>query len=269
VTDWSLVERLIAAESSSGALGVAVSYSDGSQGSSFEHNAERQFRAASVVKIPLMIEVFRQAERGAFSLEDRHTVLPEQKTPGSGVLLHLHTGVEMTVNDLLYLTISISDNTATNMLIDLVGMQAVNDTMHALGMRDSNLRRPMRGRPAQAGEIENLATPRDYLHAVAAILDDRAASPESCAAMISLLERQQNDRRVARFLPASNQVRWGSKTGSLTGVTNDVGFVSTPRGTLAVAVFCEGFQDQHEAERVIGEIARAACESVDLLDGLA
>jgi beta-lactamase class A len=147
-------------------------------------------------------------------------------------------------------------------------MDAVNATMRELGMTASNLGRIMKGRPAVRGEVENLATPNDYAAVVGVILDGRAASPSSCEAMLAMLEKQQNQRRIARYLPQDESIRWGSKTGSITGVTNDVGFVRTDLGTVVIAVFCEDFPDQHSAEQAIGEISRAALATIGLLEPL-
>jgi beta-lactamase class A len=263
MSDLTPVSDVIARAERHGAVGVAVL---GPGGERFEHNAHRQFRAASVVKVPLMVEVFRLIDRGRCDPSDEFRVGPHEKAPGSGVLLHLHDGITVTLEDLLYVMVAISDNSATNMLIDLAGMDAVNATMRDLGMQRSNLGRPMRGRPAIEGEVENLATPADYLLALEAVCSGTAASPDSCSAMRALLERQQNARRIARFLPEDERIRWGSKTGSIAGVTNDIGFIETPAGRLLLAVFCEGFPDQHDAEQVIGEVARAAWEATALLD---
>jgi beta-lactamase class A len=177
----------------------------------------------------------------------------------------MHNGLEVTVGDLLYLMMSISDNTATNMLIDLAGMDAINATMRDLGMASSNLGRKMMGRLAIEGEQENLATPQDYTLAIGKILDGTAASRESCEAMVATLEKQQNSNRIARHLPDSDEIRWGTKTGSNKGVTNDAGFIITPKGTLIIAVYAEGLPDQHTGEKIIGDIARAACAATGLL----
>lgn len=263
VADWGRVRQSIeAAERAGGIAGVVLR---GPAGAHFEHRAERRFRAASTVKVPLMIECLRQAERGRIAVSDSHQLTGAEKTPGSGVLRELHDGIELTVRDLLYLMISISDNTATNILIDLAGMEAVNATMRDLGMTASSLERKMRGRPALPDEPENWATPADYAAVIAAILGGQAAAADSCALAIDLLRRQQNDRRIARHLPATDDYRWGSKTGSIAGVTNDVGFVMTPRGTLIASVFCENFADQHVAEAFIGDVCRAALETCGLL----
>lgn len=265
-TRWDDVRATIARHERSGSIGVAIIAPDGER---WSQNGQRQFRAASVVKIPLMVELYRAIDRGELSLDETFDLTSADKAPGSGVLLHMHNGVQVTLNDLIYLMISISDNTATNMLIDVAGMQRVNKTMRELGMSGSNLGRKMRGRPAVEGEQENLATPDDYAVAVSTILDKQAASADSCDAMLAMLRKQQDSSRIARHLPDDGRVAWGSKTGSIAGVTNDVGFITTPAGTLVVAVFCEDLPDQLSGEEAIGDIARAAMNATSLLDGLA
>jgi beta-lactamase class A len=144
-------------------------------------------------------------------------------------------------------------------------MEQVNATMRELEMPNSNLGREMKGRPAVPGETENWAAPDDYVNVIQAILDHEAASPVSCEAMTAMLEKQQNSRRIARHLPDSEEIRWGTKTGSIAGVTNDAGFVITPKGRLIIAIFCEGMADQHLGEQAIGDISRAAFEATGIL----
>ena len=110
----------------------------------------------------------------------RHTLRPEDKATGSGVVANLHDGIELTLGDLAYLMMSISDNSSTNMLIDHVGQERVNATMRDLGMAGSTLGRRMRGMQAEASEQENWAVPEDYTRAIAALLDGSAASAASC-----------------------------------------------------------------------------------------
>jgi beta-lactamase class A len=169
-----------------------------------------------VVKIPLMVEVYRRVDEGALRLDETHTLTEADRADGSGVLLHLHKGLPVSIEDLVYLTMSISDNTATNLLIRRIGMAAVNRTIRSLGMMDSTLAREMKGRPAAAGE-EDWATPVDYARAVQGILDGQAAGAASATAMITMLGRQQNGRRIGRYVPETPGVRWGSKTGGLKG----------------------------------------------------
>ncbi len=255
-TDWpALVAAIAAVEGRGGIVGVAAR---GPHGSPFAHHGTRRFRTASTVKVPLLVELLRGVDRGLFALDDQHTLAAADKVPGSGVLLALHDGLTLTYRDLLYLMITISDNTATNILIDRAGMAAVNATMRDLGMTDSALERKMRGRAAAPGEPENWGTPADYLRVLGAILDGGAASPASNATMRALLAQQQNPRRIGRYVPVGDGISWGSKTGSLGGVANDVGFIAGPDGLLLLAIFTEGVPEAADPERAIGLLARAA-----------
>ena len=253
--DWPGVAAIIATVEAAGAvLGVSALAPGGAR---FSHNGARRFIAASTVKIAIMIELFRQVDAGRLSLAAAYRLRAEDKASGSGVVGQLHDGIGFTLGDLAFLMMSISDNSATNILIDRVGQDRVNATMQGLGMAGSMLGRRMRGSHVDPGEGENWAVPDDYARAIGALFDGSAASAASCAAMLALLEAQQNDRRIARHLPRTGRPRWGSKTGSLPGVANDVGFVMTDKGRLIMAVFCETPPDPNEGERIIGDVAWA------------
>lgn len=264
--DWSGIEKIIQeGEALGGSIGVAVVHSNGA---SFEHNGDRQYGAASTVKIPIMAELYQQIDRGERSLQDPYTLSDEDRAIGSGVMLELGSGMVFTLEDLIYLMISISDNTATNLLIDRAGMDNVNRLMKSLGMESSTLSRKMQGRPADQEQKENWATANDYVRIVQAILENRAASPDGCSQMVAMLEKQQCHRRISRYLPEDPGIRWGSKTGSVFGVTNDVGFILAGDDSLIVSVFCEGLPDQHVGEKVIGDISRAAMAATGIVEPL-
>lgn len=256
MADWSQLSTVITdAEATGARLGVSVITPSGAR---FSHNGAQCFVAASTVKIAIMIELFRQIDAGLLSLDQLRPTTEADTTTGSGVIMHLHFGLEFTLGDLAYLMMSISDNSATNMLIEAVGMAKVNATMRSLGMAHSALNRLMRGRPMLQGESENLTVCDEYAVLIQDLLAGTVASAPSCEKMVALLEKQQNDRRIARFLPHENRPRWGSKTGSLPGVVNDIGFIMTPTGPLCLAVCVEKLVDVLEGEVMIGRVARAA-----------
>lgn len=254
-TRWAAVEAIIAAAEAQGAIvGASIVAPDGERRA---WQGDRRFHAASTVKVAVMVEIFRQIERGNLTRRDLVTLDDADKVAGTGVLSGMHDGLPLTVDDLLYLMMAISDNTATNLLVDLAGLDAVNATMAELGLSAASaMHRKMLGRLPQGEEPENWATPDDHAGLMAAIVADRAASPESCAAMRALLATQQCTTRFKRCLPASG-VTWGSKIGALPEVCNDVGYVTGPGGTIVLALFVEGLPEL-EAEPVIGEIVRAA-----------
>lgn len=242
-----------------GQAGVALI---GPNGIAVSWNGEQRYRAASTIKIAVMLEIFRQIERGQLAHDDIVTLTDDDKTPGSGVLLHMHDGLGLTVDDLLYLMISISDNTATNLLIDLTGLDGINATLDELGLTMSRMNRRMLGRTPREDEPENWILPGEMARLMDLIITDRAASPASCLAMLDLLAKQQCQTRIARYLPEGTF--WGSKTGSLPEVVNDVGFVTTDQGTLSIACFIRGL-DELDGEAAIGAITRAALQATGLL----
>lgn len=262
---WDNLQQLIdQAESGGGTVGVAIT---GSNGLSFSHNERRLFKAASTVKIPIMIQIFRRIDRGELTLDQEYTVTSDVHTMGSGVLHEMHDGLVVTLQDLLYLMMSISDNTATNILIDMAGMAEVNATMRELGMAESTLGRKMQGKAAAGKQSENWAAPAEYADLVQRLLAGEVSSPESGEKMVAILEQQQNGRRIGRYIPEEG-VRWGSKTGSISGVTNDVGFVTSAAGTVIVSVFCEELADQHVGEKFIGDVTREAVAAAGVAEPL-
>jgi beta-lactamase class A len=263
---WKPVVAIIHEVERRGAvLGVALQAQDGKH---FSHRGTRRFVAASTVKLPIMVEVYRQIGEGTLHLNDVFVLSEGNKATQrnlSGVLANLHSGLTLTTRDLVFLMVSISDATATNILIERLGMSRVNQCMREMGMYGSTLERIMLGRVSRAGEPENWATPDDYARLVHNIISGGAGSPDATLEMIFMLEKQQNRRRLGRHIPNEPGVRWGSKTGGLAGVTNDVGFVMSPMGTVVLSVFCESQMDDYEAERSIGAIAIAACECTGVL----
>lgn len=258
VEGWSRVRRVIEdAERDGVEIGVAICAPDGRR---FGHRSDDVFLSASTIKIAIMVALFQAVDRGELSLEDPYVLQAADKVPGSGVLQQLHDGIELTLGDVVYLMMSISDNPATNILIDCLGFDAVNRAMRDIGLERSVLGRKMMGRPAIEGEQENLATPNELAKLVSAILDGEAASAASCEAMVSLLEKQQNARRIGRFVPEGT--RWGSKTGSYSTVVNDAGFVMLVAGPLVIAVQTASLPDMVAGEIVVSEVARAAMEDV-------
>lgn len=260
MTNWELVDNAARRWSGHGVIGAAV---ETLKGDAWSQEADRRFVAASTIKIPVMIDLYRKIDACELS-ESTRVEIGSACVPGTGILQHMRPDLELTVDELCTLMIAISDNVATNLLVDLVGLDSVNRTIADLGMGNSHMGRKMLGRRATSADGENWVTPADLNRSVRAILDGSAASPASCERMKTMLTRQDGSRRVTRFAPEGS--RWGSKPGMLPGIINDAGFIETDRGTAIISVCCEGFAEDHEAERAIAEIARAALQALELAD---
>jgi beta-lactamase class A len=242
-----------------GVIGASIATLDGQE---WSREADRRFVAASTIKIPVMIDLYRKVDSGEIALDGR-IAIGRERVPGSGVLQHLRPELELTVEELCTLMIAISDNVATNLIVDLVGLDSVNRVIADLGMSQSHMGRKMLGRKATSTDGENWVTPADLNRAILAILTETAASKQSCEQMKTMLSRQDSSRRVTRFAPEGS--RWGSKPGMLPGVINDAGFIETDHGAVAISICCESFDHEHEAEQAIAEIALAGLHALGMV----
>jgi beta-lactamase class A len=251
---WPGVEAVLPPPGPSVEVGVAAREIE--SGKSWAINGGAPFPAASTIKAAILVALYRAVDAGRVDFDQKVTVEAAAKVPGSGVLTWMAEGLALPLRDLAYLMIAISDNTASNLVIDAVGMEAVRATIADLGLRGTALNRRFIGRLPDRGMPENWTTATDLANLVAAISTNRAASPASCAAMRATLALQQHRARIPRLLP--ERFAYAGKTGSLPEIVHDAGLVTTPRGTLALAVLTRGNADPWAADELIGRVAWAA-----------
>lgn len=255
------IEARIAARLSSfsGRLGVAAIHLD--TGETIAVAADERFPTASAIKTAVMIEVFHQIAAGRIRKDQLLTLTDEVKVGGSGVLHSLRAGGQHSVGDLVYLMIALSDNTATNMLIALVGTRAVDDRMVAYGLPHTRLYRPTfrGGHPDVFPEEERefglgSSTPRETARLLETIARGKALSKEASEEMAAILARQQNYDMIPRLLPLDDKVTYAGKSGQddekladAAGVKGavrvDSGIVTTPGGRYVIAIFARRVKD--------------------------
>jgi beta-lactamase class A len=215
-----------------GAFGLVVEDLAGEH--RFEINADRQFTQASCIKTPILLEVLKQAHEGKLSLADRHWVDESNKTAGSGILFELgdHT-VELSVEDLCVLMIVLSDNTATNMLIDQVGMENVTATMASLGCEQTVLRRRMMDTAAAARGEENLSIPADAARILRLLHEGKFVNREVSDQALAIL-RKPKSGAIRSTVPLSVSVPF--KPGELPGLLTEWALVELPEHPYIVVV---------------------------------
>ncbi len=210
-------------------------------GETIEWNAHEVFPSASAIKLPILYEVFRQACEGRIRLTDTLTVGADDVVPGSGILKDLTPGGALSVRDLAVLMIVVSDNTAANLLIDLVGVDAINGSLQALGLGATVLEHRLFRAPA--GAPVNRTTPAELGQLLMWVAGHAVLTPTACEAMLAILRRQhhtdQITRRIAEFDGFLEQgvepiVRVASKSGAIRGTRNDVALVE--RGDLRYVI---------------------------------
>lgn len=212
--------------------------------------------AASTVKTAILLTALGQIDRDALE-PDLSLELPRVRTGGAGVLSHLPGVERLSVTELLTLMVAVSDNTATNLLIDTLGFDAVNECARELGARDTRLARRMMDANAAAEGRENTTTARDQTILLEALTEGRALSRRSTAAARAMLAVRQTADGMPSLLPSRTRVL--RKTGELPGIRHDVGVVELPDGreiVLAVLGSGLGSIDPHSSGDTIARLTR-------------
>jgi len=242
------------ADETKGAVGAQVI--DLATGDRIGVNDTLTFPQGSAIKIPLLIELYHQDDAGALKLSTRVPVRLADRTGGSGLLQNLGDATsELSLGDLAMFMITVSDNTATNMLIDRVSMEKVNATTRALGVPEVKLQRKMiRPRDSLAGN-ENIATPAAAATIMAKIAKcELPMSRERCGELRRLLEIPKGGP-IEASVPEGVRVAW--KPGDIEGVNTAWGLVDLP-GRPYVVVGMVNYSDADEGMKALRRIADAA-----------
>ena len=215
-----------------GVLGVHAI--DLTSGEEFSYHADTVFPQASSIKIPIMLQMFKAANAGAFTLDDMATLTPADYVGGSGVLQErLKTGpVTVPIRQIVTAMIEESDNSATNWCIRKVGMAAVNRTLDELGLLQTRLRRIMLDQAAASRDEENVSTPREMARLVTLLYQHKLADVSATMDMLAMMKLVKADFRKA--IPADVEV--AAKPGELTGVRCESGVVYLKGRPFALSV---------------------------------
>lgn len=272
-----------------GTLGVYAR--DLRSGVEVSHNADTPFPTASVMKIPILYELYRQVEAGKIDLARRLTLGEADMVPGSGVLQDLDPGLSPTIKDLATLMITVSDNAATDLVLAQIGPDALAETLQNLGLTQTTIPMTVRAllystvgldaanpehtyvlyqERSAAGVIDwqcraygdtdnNVSTPREMATLLARIEGREGLSPASCDAIIDIMRRQKYTDRIPRYLPEGTAV--AHKTGSLRGIRNDAGIVYAPDGPYVLGLFAKRLADPIAGVDALAAISRVIWES--------
>jgi beta-lactamase class A len=266
--DSTLAERISTRVAAVPGAVVGVAFHRvGTAGDTLYLNADASFHAASTMKVPVMIEVFRRADAGALSL-DRGILLVNRfgsivdgspyalsASDDSERSLYGREGERIPLRELVRLMIVRSSNHATNAVIALVGPDRVTATARALGARDVRVLRGVEDGKAFEAGLVNTTTARDLATLLEAIERGTAASRRSCDEMRTILLAQEFDDAIPAGLPAGTRV--AHKTGSITAVAHDAAIVYPGAGApYVLVVLTRGIPEHARANALIAEIAR-------------
>ena len=207
--------------------------------------------AASLSKICIAIELFRRADLGQFDLDERLDTSTEPRVGGGGVLDYLHPDTRLTLNDLCFLMLGVSDNTAANFLLDLLGIGEINETLSRLNLEHTRLARHFMDWEARANHRDNLTTAADIATLLLLI---RGNALPGARRLRDLLAAQQCADDIAAWLPDTAQL--AHKTGSLADTFHDAGILTGPSGACVFCVLTTAQPDPPAARAAVGHTIR-------------
>lgn len=226
----------------------------------FEHNGSFVYSSASLIKVPILIEALRQHEQGLISLEYGISLEDDAKAGGSGVIQALENS-NWKVRDLLTLMIIVSDNIATNLLIDLLGMKAINQCMTMMGLKETKLQRKMMDFGAIEQGLDNKTCAIDMVRCLKVFTQDSFLSKESVQVAKDIMQFQQFKDKIPAFID-HEKAYVGSKTGGLPGVEHDCAIISYEGKTAYAAILVDQIPEGKSAAPTLQNIGKAVFEEL-------
>jgi D-alanyl-D-alanine carboxypeptidase (penicillin-binding protein 5/6)/beta-lactamase class A len=252
-----------------GRVAIAIKHLD--SGETFFLNADEPMPTASLIKFMVMLEAYQQALEGKIKLADPVVLHKDDMVPGSGILTyHFSDGASFSLRDAIRLMIVFSDNTATNLVLDKIGIASTGKRMEAWGFPNSKIHaKVFRGSTTSIDPERTKkfglgsTTARECVQLLEKVNRGEVVSPEACKEMLGHLKNCDDKTKLKRFLPT--KVAVAHKTGSVSDVKTDAGILYLPGGPVAVAVLTADntdkvYRDDNEANVFIGNVARGVLE---------
>lgn len=267
-------------------LGISSRYSgtctwavtDLRSGRHIEHREDEVMPTASLIKVPVLVALYQAVHDGRFHLEDRVTYGEEHRVLGSGVLSKLSFGVQMTVRDAAVLMMIISDNSATNMCVDLAGLDSINALMESYGFARTRLLQRLGDRSAGLDARKmSVSSAGDMCRLFAKIARHEAVSAEASEDMLRIMRRSDYRHELSRELPWNEMnmlppdpgTAWVAEKGGsfLNGIRTGGAVMHGPSGEFAMAAFCEGGSGagtgrEAEGNVTVGRLGKAAWDAL-------
>ncbi len=270
---WQVVEQKIRQMAAASGGTVAVAFEDLLTGEQLLINEKVVMHAASTMKTPVMIEVFKQAEQGKFHLSDSMLVKNEFRSIVDGSRFKLsrindsdssvyrHIGRRLPIRELVVQMITRSSNLATNLLIELVGPENVMATMKSIGANRIQILRGVEDPKAFDRGLNNTTDAYDMLLIMKAIAKKQIVSEAACNEMLAILLDQKLNRKIPALLPPGTKV--AHKTGSITGIDHDAAIVyKTDDHPFVLVILTQGIRSHTKAEQLIAQISKLIFDAV-------
>lgn len=259
-----------------GSMGI---YVNDFQGNTIEVNIDEKYETASCIKTYILATLFDEVEKGNKSLDETLVYTKDNEIDGSGILRSLDYGVALTVKNVATLMIIVSDNIATNMMIDYIGLDTINTFIQAQGFNDTVLHNKI-----DFAKYDKLGTttPRDYGKIFDLLCREELVSAKASQQMLEIFKKQHYNSAITKNFPQyylnsedtgdEELIYVASKSGSMNACRNDGGIVSTPFGKYVIVLFNKNFTDtiyypDHPATVFSSKVSRLILDQYLALEG--
>ncbi len=239
-------------EQSDAVVGVAIK--NLRSGEQILFNEDDIFPQASSIKIHILSEVYKQAVEGKFNLTDIKQLPIFARVGGSGILSSLgENSISLSIRDYCVLMIVLSDNSATNLLIDLVGMKNVNESLIKNGATKTKLQRVMMDMQAAKEGRENISTPKDVMTILEKLFTETLVNKQASDDMLSIMKIEKDGALKSGIAPS---VVIANKEGDIEGVRTDVGIIYLENNPYIICVMTKMLQREEDGPKIITDISR-------------
>jgi beta-lactamase class A len=223
------------------------------------YNYSGQMPAASLIKVFILAEAMDEVKAGNYKLEDEYKIKGSDIVEGSPALQNKQAGTKISFGTLLEKMITVNDNTATNMLIDILGMDTINEYIQAKGYEDTVLSRKMMEVEAQKAGKENYTSVNDLVNIFERLYNNKCVSADYDKKMLQLLKEQKANNKIPALLPKNIII--AHTDGDLPGVQNDCGIVYAKENYI-LAIMTDGSIDKSKTLKTINQISSIIYNSV-------
>lgn len=239
---------------------VCINFYDLNKNNGFSINGNEKVLSASMIKLLILAKLMKKNSENKFSLSNTIMIANSMKTGGDGILKELNAGHHFTLKELANLMIIVSDNQATNILIDLLGMENINLLGKELGLKESFLGRKMMDTEARKNGYDNYTSADDISLLLKLIYQEKLINKEASQLMLEILLKQQQGERLQRYLPTD--IKIAHKCGDLDNLENDGGIIWFEDKVYILVVLTSGMSNL-QCKQTIGKISKFVYDKME------
>jgi beta-lactamase class A len=223
----------------------------------------KEMVSAGCIKLPLAMVLLKEVENGKVQLESKIKIELEDKIPGTNGIIHEFSGKEYTLFDLFIAMLIQSDNTAANKIIEVLGMERINQLFKDMGIRSTNLKRITTEIKLEQNELENTTSSYDLSKCFKLLYLKQYLSEENSNLIISVLKKQQVTNKIPFYVPRQIQGSIASKGGSLETVENDTALIMIPKGKFLFTVMANNLPNNVYGITTISRVGKMVWDVID------